>query len=1028
MLALLILVAASCTRPDPTAPPRQLTLDATGDGVIEIDGVVLTLPYSQALRLAQPLRVEARPADGQRFVGWDGDLAGSGSVVRLRLWEDLSASARFEPVPTDRTLVLAYDGDGAGRVWSDPWGLDCQRPCAGSFATGDEVTLSALPDPDAYLVGWASCDALDGDSCRVRVDRDRTVWARFAPIDSDAPNDAFADRLPLTGAAGVVRATNARATSEPHEPSHGPAASGRSLWWSWTAPLTGGTRFDVRASGVPATVAVYRGESVTDLTRVPGDGADGTITFEAIAGETYQVAVDGVGGAAGFVRLAWSGTTEVAWQAAPSLLRLAGDRGADAPLPVDLVIGNDGSVTGRFETRSNVPWLRVEPPSGELAPGATRTLRVAADACDVSGVDVATLTVVGGGTSAAVTVERSCRGAAWRASPAALAIVGAGDGAPTEARLTLANDGDAAPLSVASDAAWLLVEPASARLERGEQLVLDVRAAPCAGAGVRGAALLVSGGGHELRVPVTLRCGVEGASLTIERVHVNQAVPTADTAQDASVRIPIVAGRSGLLRVFVRADAAGVEDAVATLRYRTPGAGERTLQLRGPSLVPLVTDEGSLELDYQALLPGDVLQPGFEASVELRAVHDGETLWARFPPTGSWRPEVEVTDPAPVTLVPISLNGGPVPIMGDPEAYLDLTRRTFPLADDAIDVQVRSPVAFNGDLTTRQAWSRMLRRLIDVHASDGVARHYVGLVSPPPSGLFGGIARTGQPREGGFTPVVISTASLTLGPWVVAHELGHMWGRRHAPCGTPDADPAFPYPDGGIGVWGFDAVEGRLRHPEDSPDLMGYCRVDAWISDHTFAGVLAFRRSFGRLPEPAAEARRVAVVSGEVSHTGAVTLDPLFELERLVTAGHGGPYRAVVWDETGRTLAEARFDTFDTSLHDAEQFHVTLPLPAGAGSVAGVRIEREGVVLSERSASVRPLRTATPPSAVWASDGSVLVRWDTTVHQELLVLEGATGVILGSDLSGALRVWPRGDGLVAVLSDGVRSERFPLAP
>jgi len=42
----------------------------------------------------------------------------------------------------------------------------------------------------------------------------------------------------------------------------------------------------------------------------------------------------------------------------------------------------------------------------------------------------------------------------------------------------------------------------------------------------------------------------------------------------------------------------------------------------------------------------------------------------------------------------------------------------------------------------------------------------------------------------------------------MSHELAHTLGRRHSPCGnfgTPsEPDPAFPDPDGLIGVWGYD--------------------------------------------------------------------------------------------------------------------------------------------------------------------------------------------------------------------------------
>jgi hypothetical protein len=68
------------------------------------------------------------------------------------------------------------------------------------------------------------------------------------------------------------------------------------------------------------------------------------------------------------------------------------------------------------------------------------------------------------------------------------------------------------------------------------------------------------------------------------------------------------------------------------------------------------------------------------------------------------------------------------------------------------------------------------------------------------------------------------------------HEIGHTLGRPHAPCQTPDAPPGFPYPGGGIGVWGYSLVSGELKNPAVFKDLMGYCEP-RWTSDYTFSAM-----------------------------------------------------------------------------------------------------------------------------------------------------------------------------------------------
>ena len=68
------------------------------------------------------------------------------------------------------------------------------------------------------------------------------------------------------------------------------------------------------------------------------------------------------------------------------------------------------------------------------------------------------------------------------------------------------------------------------------------------------------------------------------------------------------------------------------------------------------------------------------------------------------------------------------------------------------------------------------------------------------------------------------------------HEVGHNQGLSHVFC--PDGnsagnDPAYPYPDGQIGNWGFGIREFSLHNPTASHDYMTYCG-NTWPSDWTF--------------------------------------------------------------------------------------------------------------------------------------------------------------------------------------------------
>ena len=84
-------------------------------------------------------------------------------------------------------FVLTVEGvDGAGRVRSQPAGIDCQATCSASFAPGTLVTVS-VPDTDPVPVWDGPCTdrspAAGSRSCTVRMDADTTItYRRPAPI------------------------------------------------------------------------------------------------------------------------------------------------------------------------------------------------------------------------------------------------------------------------------------------------------------------------------------------------------------------------------------------------------------------------------------------------------------------------------------------------------------------------------------------------------------------------------------------------------------------------------------------------------------------------------------------------------------------------------------------------------------------------------------------------------------------------------------------------------------------------------
>jgi|GEM_PF-840745 len=163
-------------------------------------------------------------------------------------------------------------------------------------ATGDITGL--LPAPGSYAVTLSATNAAGSGYLTLQLTV--TGSSIYGP-----PNDAFANRIGLSGVAASATGTNENATAETGEPDHsGTAAAVRSVWWTWTAPANGPVTLDTIGSSFDTLLAVYTGAAVDALTlRASDDDSGGNrtsrVTFDAVAGTAYQMAVDGYLGETG---------------------------------------------------------------------------------------------------------------------------------------------------------------------------------------------------------------------------------------------------------------------------------------------------------------------------------------------------------------------------------------------------------------------------------------------------------------------------------------------------------------------------------------------------------------------------------------------------------------------------------------------------------------------------------------------------------------------------------------------------------
>jgi hypothetical protein len=308
--------------------------------------------------------------------------------------------------------------------------------------------------------------------------------------------------------------------------------------------------------------------------------------------------------------------------------------------------------------------------------------------------------------------------------------------------------------------------------------------------------------------------------------------------------VPLVADRDGYLRVFSVASEANGSQPSVRVRFYLGGSLTHTEVISAPgSSVPTSVDESTLGASWNVDVPASLIQPGLSILADVDPTNqfaesnEGDNS---FPVGGSpLAMDVRTTSTFEVTFVPIrqSVNNllGNV-TTGNASQFMDVTMRMLPIAQ--ANLLVHEEYVTNAPALQRNndngAWGAILSEVNGLRVFEGASRYYYGVVKTTYSSGVAGMGYLGWPTAIGWD-------RLPSGSGVAAHEWGHNWNRRHAPgCGAGSPDPAFPYADGKIGVWGLDVGAEALKSPSTHYDFMSYCGPD-WISDYNYEAILDYR-------------------------------------------------------------------------------------------------------------------------------------------------------------------------------------------
>lgn len=517
-------------------------------------------------------------------------------------------------------------------------------------------------------------------------------------------------------------------------------------------------------------------------------------------------------------------------------------------------------------------------------------------------------------------------------------------------------------------------------------------------------------------------------NLTIDNLYITQAV------QNLNGDVPLVAGRDGLLRVFVRASAQNSAQPAVRVRLYDGVNLVSTLLLDAPlSAVATTVEDATYTSAWSAPIPGSLIKPGLAVFAEVdpsNAVPEIGELDNAWPQLGATMPIVVKNVPAfSVRLVPVEQSNGLIANVSSQNAaaFLNDIRRMYPIG--SIDVDVRAPFTSSAGVVQSNdnngAWNALLNEISALRAIDGSSRYYYGVVKTTYSSGVAGIGYLG-------VPAAIGWDFLPSGADVMAHELGHNWGRMHAPCGgAAFPDPAFPYPSGNIGVSGFDLTTATFK-TSTVADIMGYC-VPAWVSDFNYKGIMSYRETS---PFETGAQNRVAepglLVWGRITRDSLI-LEPAFEVTAPASIPSAtGPYRIEAAAEDGTQVFALNFagSTVDHGAPEDRQFAFVVPRTAFRGrSLGALRLSSPGRFAELRSSTLTRQELAQQGNGslrVRRLAGDAVLTWSSASVRGALVRDAQTGEVLAIARRPSAKVATSARDVDIVVSDGVRSRTHRL--
>ncbi len=205
-------------------------------------------------------------------VAWGFTLANQANV--------LPTLTNIQAIAAGLNHALALRKDGTLIAWGDnsffqtniPFGL----AHVAAIGCGDNHSFAIESNGFIYVWGRDNDGQVSGQPNPING-VSQVSGGYFHSLALGYLNDNFANRMPLNGTNILIKASNLNSTTEADEPQHHATLTGRTVWFTWTAPASGGVV--ITASNTDFTIsspilAVYTGSTLAGLTQLASNSAD----------------------------------------------------------------------------------------------------------------------------------------------------------------------------------------------------------------------------------------------------------------------------------------------------------------------------------------------------------------------------------------------------------------------------------------------------------------------------------------------------------------------------------------------------------------------------------------------------------------------------------------------------------------------------------------------------------------------------------------------------------------------------------